>query len=184
LSGRVAGSVRPHETGLDEFRPRDAAGTRGLYADHRTVAGRAALQPPMQRRRRHPQQPRGSRLGVHLPVKDGDAHAASMTRYAASSYDYTRSGCPVSLQKGSGDKAQLPSPRRAEPARQRAATLDQAEAANTGTDFDRQQQRPVRRSWLRHRIHRSWHHGHPNSGSPGPAIIRLEGEVVLEPVTK
>jgi hypothetical protein len=28
------------------------------------------------------------RLGVHFPVKDGDAHAASVTRCAASSYDY------------------------------------------------------------------------------------------------
>ena len=47
--------VGPQETGLDEFRPRNIAGTRGLYADHGTVARRAALQPPVQRRRRHPQ---------------------------------------------------------------------------------------------------------------------------------
>jgi len=80
--------VRPQETGLDEFRPRDVARTRRLYPDHGTVARRTALQPPVQRRRRHSQQPRGGRLGVHFPVKDGDAHAASVTRCNASAYDY------------------------------------------------------------------------------------------------
>jgi membrane protein len=47
--------VRPQQAGLDEFRPRDAAGPSRLDPDHRTVARRAALQPPVQRRRCHPQ---------------------------------------------------------------------------------------------------------------------------------
>ena len=31
--------VGPQETGLDEFRPRDITGTRGLYADHGRYRG-------------------------------------------------------------------------------------------------------------------------------------------------
>jgi hypothetical protein len=67
--------VGPEETSLDEFRPRDIARPGRLDADHRAVAGRAAFQPPVQRRRGDPQQARGGRLGIHLAIEDGDAHA-------------------------------------------------------------------------------------------------------------
>ena len=77
--------VGPQQARLDEFGPRDITGPGGLDADDRAVAGRAAFQPLVQRRRDDPQQARGGRLGVHLAVEDGDAHAASVTCRRASS---------------------------------------------------------------------------------------------------
>jgi hypothetical protein len=40
-----------------------------------------------------------------------------------------------------------------------AATLDQAEAANRVDGLWPAAAEPARRSWLRDRVHRSWHHG-------------------------
>jgi hypothetical protein len=39
----VLAPVGPQQADFDEFRPRDVAGTRGLYPDHGTIARRAAL---------------------------------------------------------------------------------------------------------------------------------------------
>jgi hypothetical protein len=83
----MVASVGPQQTRLDEFRPRDIARPCRLDADDRAVAGRAAFEPPVQRRRGDPQQARGGRLGVHLAVEDGDAHAVSVTCRRASAGD-------------------------------------------------------------------------------------------------
>jgi len=62
-----------------------------------------------------------------------------VTRYAASSYDYPRSGHPVSLRRAAAAEPGSPARDALNLLASGAATLDQAEAANAGTDFDQQQ---------------------------------------------
>jgi hypothetical protein len=48
-----------------------------------------------------------------------------------------------------------------------AATVDQAKAANAVDGLWPAAAEPARRSWLRHRFHRSWHYGHAELGFAG-----------------
>ena len=56
-----------------------------------------------------------------------------------------------------------------------AATLEQAEAANVVDGLSLAAAEPARGSWLRHRIHRSWHYGHAELGFARTGDRAFEG---------